>query len=323
MSTGSLLAVEGLRKWFPVRQARATVQLRAVDDISFTIGRGEVLGLVGESGSGKTTVGRTVLRALEPTQGRILLDGADIAGLSRRALRPHRRRMQLVFQDPFSSLNPRLTVGSAIAEPLVIHKLARDRRQQRERVAELLRLVGLPADAMGQHPHAFSGGQRQRIGIARALASAPDLLVADEPVSALDVSIQAQVVNLLLDLRSRLGLAMLFIAHDLAVVEHVAERIAVMYLGRIVEIAPARALCRRPLHPYTEALLAAVPVPDPTVRRQRTLLAGEIPSPVDPPSGCAFRNRCRYALPACAETRPELREMAPGHAKACIRDDIL
>ena len=323
MNAAPLLEAEALRTWFSVRRGRRTVQLRAVDDVSFTIGRGEVLGLVGESGSGKTTVGRTILRALEPTQGRILLDATDIAHLSRRALRPHRRRMQLVFQDPFSSLNPRMTVGAAIAEPLVIHRLALGRRDRAARVAELLRLVGMPADSMGRYPHAFSGGQRQRLGIARALASAPELLVADEPVSALDVSIQAQIVNLLLELRTRLGLAMLFIAHDLAVVEHVAERIAVMYLGRIVETAPSRALCRRPLHPYTEALLAAVPVPDPTVKRRRTLLTGEIPSPVDPPSGCVFRNRCRYALPACAETRPELREVAPGRAKACIRDDIL
>ena len=323
MNVAPLLEAEALRTWFSVRRGRRTVQLRAVDDVSFTIGRGEVLGLVGESGSGKTTVGRTILRALEPTQGRILLDGTDIAHLSRRALRPHRRRMQLVFQDPFSSLNPRMTVGAAIAEPLVIHRLAQGRRDRAARVAELLRLVGMPADSMGRYPHAFSGGQRQRLGIARALASAPELLVADEPVSALDVSIQAQIANLLLELRTRLGLAMLFIAHDLAVVEHVAERIAVMYLGRIVETAPSRALCRRPLHPYTEALLAAVPVPDPTVKRRRTLLTGEIPSPVDPPSGCVFRNRCRYALPACAETRPELREVAPGRAKACIRDDIL
>ncbi|MGA9867638.1 MAG: ABC transporter ATP-binding protein [Acetobacteraceae bacterium] len=314
-----LLRVEGLRKWFPGGRAR----LRAVDGVSFTIERGEVLGLVGESGSGKTTVGRTVLRVHEPDEGRIELDGTDIAHLSRRALRPHRRRMQLVFQDPFGSLNPRMTVEQAVGEPLLIQGLADGHAARRERVAELLRTVGLPAEAMGRYPHVFSGGQRQRIGIARALASEPELLVADEPVSALDVSIQAQVVNLLLDLRARLGLAMLFIAHDLAVVEHVADRIAVMYLGHIVEVAESRELCRHPLHPYTEALLSAVPVPEPGAKRTRILLTGEIPSPVNPPSGCVFRTRCRYALPACAAEPPELREAAPGHHKACIRDDIL
>ena len=314
-----LLRVDGLRKWFPAGHSR----LRAVDGVSFTIERGEVLGLVGESGSGKTTVGRTVLRVYEPDEGRIELDGTDIAHLSRRALRPHRRRMQLVFQDPFGSLNPRMTVEQAVGEPLLIQGLASGRAARRERVAGLLATVGLPAEAMGRYPHVFSGGQRQRIGVARALASAPELLVADEPVSALDVSIQAQVVNLLLDLRARLGLAMLFIAHDLAVVEHVADRIAVMYLGHIVEVAESRELCRHPLHPYTEALLSAVPVPEPGARRTRIVLAGEIPSPVNPPSGCVFRTRCRYALPACAAEPPPLREAAPGHHKACIRDDIL
>ncbi len=314
-----LLRVDGLRKWFPSGRAR----LVAVDGVSFTIGRGEVLGLVGESGSGKTTVGRSVLRVYEPDDGRIELDGIDIAHLSRRALRPHRRRMQLVFQDPFGSLNPRMTVEQAVGEPLLIQGLARDRAARRERVAELLRTVGLPAEAMGRYPHVFSGGQRQRIGIARALASEPELLVADEPVSALDVSIQAQVVNLLLDLRARLELAMLFIAHDLAVVEHVADRIAVMYLGRIVELADSRELCRHPMHPYTEALLSAVPVPEPHAKGTRIVLTGEIPSPLNPPSGCVFRTRCRYALPACATDPPDLREAVPGHHKACIRDDIL
>ena len=319
MSGVPLLRVEGLRKWFPAGRAR----LRAVDGVSFTIARSEVLGLVGESGSGKTTVGRTILRVHEPDEGRIELDGIDIAHLSARALKPHRRRMQLVFQDPFGSLNPRMTIAQAVGEPLLIQNLAPDRAARRERVAALLHMVGLPAEAMGRYPHEFSGGQRQRIGIARALASGPELLVADEPVSALDVSIQAQVVNLLLDLRARLGLAMLFIAHDLAVVEHVADRTAVMYLGHIVEVAGSRELCRHPLHPYTEALLSAVPVPEPGARRRRIVLEGEIPSPVNPPSGCVFRNRCRYALPACAEAPPALREAAPGHLKACIRDDIL
>jgi oligopeptide transport system ATP-binding protein len=319
MTVSPLLRVEQLSKSFPVGRAR----LRAVDRVSFTIGRGEVLGLVGESGSGKTTVGRTVLRVYEPDEGRIELDGTDIAHLSPRALKPHRRRMQLVFQDPFGSLNPRMTIEQAIGEPLLVQRLIPDRRGRRARVAELLRLVGLPPEATTRYPHEFSGGQRQRIGIARAIASEPELLVADEPVSALDVSIQAQVVNLLLDLRRRLGLAMLFIAHDLAVVEHIADRIAVMYLGRIVELAESRELCRHPLHPYTEALLSAVPVPDPGARRTRIVLQGDVPSPLNPPSGCVFRNRCRYALPACADAPPELREASAGHFKACIRDDIL
>ncbi|HEY6433778.1 MAG TPA: ABC transporter ATP-binding protein [Acetobacteraceae bacterium] len=319
MNALPLLRVENLSKWFPV--GRAT--LRAVDRVSFTIGRGEVLGLVGESGSGKTTLGRTVLRVYEPDEGRIELDGADIAHLSPRALKPHRRRMQLVFQDPFGSLNPRMTIQQAIGEPLLVQHLMPDRRARRARAAELLHLVGLPSEAMARYPHEFSGGQRQRIGIARALASEPELLVADEPVSALDVSIQAQVVNLLLDLRRRLGLAMLFIAHDLAVVEHVADRIAVMYLGCIVELAESRELCRHPLHPYTEALLSAVPVPEPGARRSRIVLQGDVPSPLNPPSGCVFRNRCRYVLPACAEAPPDLREAGPRHFKACIRDDIL
>ena len=322
-----LLLVEGLRKSFAVGRpgwfGRPQAHLAAVADVSFAIDRGEVLGLVGESGSGKTTVGRTVLRVLEPEEGRIELDGTDIAHLGARALGPYRRRMQLVFQDPFGSLNPRMTVAQTVGEPLLVQRLAPNRTDRRQRVAALLRLVGLPTDAMGRYPHEFSGGQRQRIGIARALASEPELLVADEPVSALDVSIQAQVVNLLLDLRGRLGLAMLFIAHDLAVVEHVADRIAVMYLGRIVEVAPARELCRHPLHPYTEALLSAVPVPEPGAVRHRIVLAGEVPSPLNPPSGCVFRNRCRYAMLACADAPPALREVTPGHFKACIRDDIL
>jgi oligopeptide transport system ATP-binding protein len=322
-----LLQVEGLRKSFAVGRpgwfGRPQERLAAVAGVSFAIDRGEVLGLVGESGSGKTTVGRTVLRVLEPEEGRIALDGTDIAHLPAGALAPYRRRMQLVFQDPFGSLNPRMTVAQTVGEPLLVQRLAPNRADRQGRVAALLRLVGLPTDAMGRYPHEFSGGQRQRIGIARALASEPELLVADEPVSALDVSIQAQVVNLLLDLRARLGLAMLFIAHDLAVVEHVADRIAVMYLGRIVEQAPARELCRHPLHPYTEALLSAVPVPEPGVVRHRIVLTGEVPSPLNPPSGCVFRNRCRYAMAACADAPPALREVTRGHFKACIRDDIL
>ena len=322
----ALLEVDGLSKSFPIRRglfARAGGAVRAVADVSFTIGRGEILGLVGESGSGKTTVGRAVLRALTPDSGRIRFDGTDIAGLDAAGLRPFRRRMQLVFQDPFSALNPRLTVAQALAEPLRIHGLAASHAARQDRVAELLAMVGLPAAAMQRYPHAFSGGQRQRIGIARALACAPDFIVADEPVSALDVSIQAQVVNLLADLRARLGLTLLFIAHDIAVVEYIADRIAVMYLGHIVELAESRALCRRPLHPYTAALLSAVPVPDPAAPRRRIVLEGEMPSPADPPSGCPFRTRCRHSLPACAVALPALREVAPGHFSACIRDDII
>jgi len=321
-----LLEVAGLCKSFAVRRgmfARAGGAVRAVEDVSFTLGRGEILGLVGESGSGKTTVGRAVLRALAPVSGRIVFDGTDIAGLDEAELRPFRRRMQLVFQDPFSALNPRLTIEQALAEPLLIHGLAASRAARRDRVAGLLAMVGLPAAAMQRFPHAFSGGQRQRIGIARALACAPDFIVADEPVSALDVSIQAQVVNLLADLRAQLGLTLLFIAHDLAVVEYIADRIAVMYLGHIVEMAESRALCRRPLHPYTAALLSAVPVADPTVPRRRIVLEGEMPSPANPPSGCPFRTRCRHALPACAAARPALREVEPGRFSACIRDDIV
>ncbi|MGH7057393.1 MAG: ABC transporter ATP-binding protein [Acetobacteraceae bacterium] len=321
-----LLAVEDLRTSFalPKRGMLGKARyVRAVDGVSFTLARNEILGLVGESGSGKTTLGRSILRAVEPTGGSIVFDGTDITHLPEAALRPFRRRMQLIFQDPTSSLNPRLTVEQAVGEPLLIHRLASGRGARRARIVELLSMVGMAADAMPRYPHEFSGGQRQRIGIARALASEPMLLVADEPVSALDVSIQAQIVNLLADLKRRLGLAMIVIAHDIALVEHLADRIAVMYLGRVIEVAESRTLCSRPRHPYTEALLAAVPVPDPRIRRLHVPLAGEMPSPVDPPSGCAFRTRCRYALAACASVRPELRVVAAAHAKACIRDDIL
>jgi oligopeptide transport system ATP-binding protein len=325
VSAAPLVAVEDLRVWFPVARRgnrRPARQVRAVDGVSFSVRRGEILGLVGESGSGKTTLGRSLLRALEPSGGKILFDGTDITHLKPRALAPFRRRMQLVFQDPTSSLNPRLRIGEAVGEPLLIHGLAANAAERRERVAALLAMVGLPAEAMGRYPHEFSGGQRQRIGIARALASGPEFLLADEPVSALDVSIQAQVVNLLLDISGRLGLAMLVIGHDVAVVEHLARRIAVMYLGRIVELAESRALCRRPRHPYTAALLSAVPVADPAARRARIALPGEPPSPLDPPSGCAFRTRCRHALAECAAAVPALREVAPGRWSACIRADI-
>ncbi len=301
---------------------RASIALRAVDRLSLSIAPGEVLGLVGESGSGKTTVGRAILRLLEPSGGVIRFEGADITHLDKPALRPLRRRMQMIFQDPYSSLNPRLKVRDIIEEAFVIHAIG-TKRDRRERVAKLMDQVGLPADAMHRYPHEFSGGQRQRIGIARALAVEPVFVVADEPVSALDVSVQAQVLNLLLDLQRSLGLAMLFIAHDLAVVQYVSDRVVVMYLGRVMEVAPADVIYRRPLHPYTVALLEAAPEPDPASRRQYAGLIGEMPSPFAPPSGCVFRTRCHYAEAACARVEPTLAEVEPGHSKACIRDDIL
>jgi oligopeptide/dipeptide ABC transporter ATP-binding protein len=319
-----LLAVRDLRKQFALGGvfSRGTSVVRAIDGVSFEIGRGEVVSLVGESGSGKTTVGRAVLRLIEPDGGTIRFRGQDINHLSRRALRPVRRHMQLVFQDPFASLNPRKSVEAILSTPLRIHKEASGRGERRARVEEALRLVGLFPSAAERFPHEFSGGQRQRIGIARALMLRPELLVADEPVSALDVSVQAQVVNLLLDLRERLALSMLFIAHDLAVVGTISDRVAVMYLGRIVEIAPTTALFTGPRHPYTEALFSAAPDTDPALRRTRIVLSGDLPSPIAPPSGCVFRTRCPYAVAACAETVPELREVAADHRKACIRDDL-
>ena len=321
-----LLEVRGLRKWFEVESgffAGGGAHVKAVDDVSFAIPAGEVLGLVGESGSGKTTVGRTILRLYDPTAGAILFKGTDIATLASSALRDFRRQAQPIFQDPVASLNPRMRVEDIVAEPLIVHGVGGNRARRRERVAELLGLVGLSVEHMGRYPHEFSGGQRQRIGIARALAVRPEFIVADEPVSALDVSIQAQVVNLLYSLKQKLGLTLLFIAHDLAVVEYISDRIIVMYLGRIMEDAPAKALVRAPKHPYTEALLSAVPVPDPDRKGRRIVLQGDIPSPINPPSGCVFRTRCPYALPDCAGPVPELRQVAPGHRKACIRDDIL
>ncbi|WP_225772809.1 ABC transporter ATP-binding protein [Inquilinus sp. Marseille-Q2685] len=320
----TLLEVEGLRTWFPVGGGlfgKKGQHVRAVEDVSFALKRGEVVGLVGESGSGKTTVGRSVLRLTEPTAGSVRFAGTDILTLSRTAFQTYRREMQIVFQDPYASLNPRMTVGEIVGEALTIHGLSRG-RQRPERIAELLRRVGLRPDAITRYPHEFSGGQRQRIGIARALAVEPSFIVADEPVSALDVSIQAQVVNLIQDLQRDLGLTMLFIAHDLSVVEYLCDRVIVMYLGRIMESAPARSLYTAPRHPYTRALLSAAPVPDPTVRRERILLQGDIPSPISPPSGCVFRTRCPHAIPDCATVVPSLREVAPGHAKACIRDDL-
>jgi oligopeptide transport system ATP-binding protein len=321
-----LLEVRNLRKWFDVRLgalSMTTGHVRAVEDVSFSVKAGEVLGLVGESGSGKTTVGRAILRLIEPTGGTILFQGKDIAPLGERALKEFRRSAQPIFQDPFASLNPRMRVEEILSEPLIVHSLVRGRAERCERVAELLRMVGLTPEHMHRYPHEFSGGQRQRIGIARALAVKPALIIADEPVSALDVSIQAQIVNLLRELRRRLGLTLLFIAHDLAVVEYISDRIVVMYLGRIMEMGPARELCRAPRHPYTEALLSAVPVPDPDRKGKRIVLQGDIPSPINPPSGCVFRTRCPYAIADCAKAVPELREVEPGRFKACIRDDVL
>jgi oligopeptide/dipeptide ABC transporter ATP-binding protein len=321
----SVLEVEGLSKEFPIRSGllqRETGRVRAVQDVSFAIGRGETLALVGESGCGKTTVSRCILRALPPTKGAIRFSPEegktiDMAPLSRRALRPLRRHIQMIFQDPYASLNPRMMVGDIIAEPLLVNGMPA--AQRTKRVRELLDLVGLPGVARTRFPHAFSGGQRQRIGIARALALDPSLIVADEPVSALDVSVQAQIINLLLDLQDRLRLSMLFVAHDLGVVRHVSDRVAVMYVGRIVETAPTVALYARPRHPYTEALLAAVPKSDPALRDQASAPIGEIADPANPPPGCAFHPRCPYAVERCRVELPILREIAPAHWSACHR----
>jgi len=318
-----VLAVTDLAKHFPVKKGllRRTVgHVHAVDGVSFAIAAGETLGLVGESGCGKSTVARTVLRLLEPSAGSIALNGADITHLGKREMRPHRREMQIIFQDPFAALNPRMSAGDIVAEPLRVHGIG-DARERDARVAELFEQVGLSPGQRRRFPHEFSGGQRQRICIARALALAPQLIVADEPVSALDVSIQAQVINLMMDLQERKRLAYLFIAHDLAVVEHIARRIAVMYLGKIVEYADKRALFAAPLHPYTEALLAAVPVPDPRLKRKKRLLQGDVPSPVNPPPGCAFHTRCPYAEARCRSEAPRLREAAPGHFVSCHRGE--
>lgn len=313
-----LLQVRGLAKHFAGTGGRT---VKAVQDLDLDVARSEVVGVVGESGSGKTTAGRTILRLLEPSAGEIRFDGTDITRLDRAALRPFRRRMQIVFQDPYASLNPRRRVRDAIGEALVIHGIG-TRSDRRDRVAGLLTKVGLSPDAMDRYPHEFSGGQRQRIGIARALAVEPDFIVADEPVSALDVSVQAQVLNLLKDLQRDLGLSILFIAHDLAVVQYVSDRVAVVYLGRVMEVAPSSALYADPRHPYTVALMDAVPVPDPRRRRARAPLQGDIPSPANPPSGCVFRTRCPHAIPDCAAVVPPLVEVAPDHLKACIRDDL-
>jgi len=311
-----LVQVRGLIKHFPVEGSDDVV--RAVDGVSFEIFRGETLGLVGESGCGKSTVGRCLLRLIEPTAGEITFEGRDVGSLGKHELRALRREMQIVFQDPYASLNPRMKVGSIVGEPLVIHKIG-TKKERRERVAELLKRVGLNPDYSKRYAHEFSGGQRQRIGVARTLALNPKLIVADEPVSALDVSVQAQVVNLLQDLQQEFRLAYLFISHGLAVVEHISTRVAVMYLGRIVEIATAADLYAQPLHPYTKALLSAIPVPDPKHKRERIVLGGDVPTPINPPSGCHFRTRCPIAIDECARIDPELREIFPGHSVACIR----
>jgi oligopeptide transport system ATP-binding protein len=320
MEPTPLLRVENLVKRFPIRSgvlSRVTDNVHAVDGVSLHIDAGETLGLVGESGCGKSTTGRCILRLIEPSAGEIWFEGRNVTHLDKAAQRALTRDMQIIFQDPFASLDPRMNVGRIVGEALVIHRLARTARERQDRVVQLLETVGLHPDHMRRFPHEFSGGQRQRIGIARALAVNPKLIICDEPVSALDVSIQAQVINLLEDLQQQLNLTYLFIAHDLSVVEHISRRVAVMYLGRIVEIAPARALYATPKHPYTEALLSAVPIPDPTVQRKRIVLKGDVPNPINPPAGCHFHPRCPRAEARCRSEAPVLRALGPGQQVAC------
>ncbi|MGA2286538.1 MAG: dipeptide ABC transporter ATP-binding protein [Dehalococcoidia bacterium] len=323
-SDSVLLDVRDLKMYFPVTAGiifqRKVADVKAVDGISFAIRRGETLGLVGESGCGKSTTGRAILQLYRPTAGQVLFDGRDLCGMKGKELRLFRRRMQMIFQDPYASLNPRMSIGGIIGEPLAIHKLASGKRR-RERIQELMRIVGLNPYYANRYPHEFSGGQRQRIGVARALAVEPDFIVCDEPVSALDVSIQAQIINLLEDLQERFGLTYLFIAHDLSVVRHISDRVAVMYLGKLMEMADRLELYENPLHPYTKALLSAVPIPDPQIEatRERIILHGDVPSPMSPPSGCVFHTRCPIAVEECREYVPEWREKSPGHRVACWR----
>ena len=320
-----LLEVQNLKMYFPVTSGvlfqRTVAHIKAVDDVSFSVRRGETLGLVGESGCGKTTTGRCILQLYRPTEGQILFEGRDLTSISPKDMRAMRREMQVIFQDPYSSLNPRMTAGQIVGEPLVVHKLVKGKAEHRERVAELLQNVGLNPYMADRFPHEFSGGQRQRIGVARALSVGPKFIVADEPVSALDVSIQAQIVNLLEDLQEQHGLTYLFIAHDLSVVRHISDRVGVMYLGHIVELAERNEIYVDPLHPYTQALLSAVPIPDPVVdaQRERIILSGEVPSPLNPPTGCVFHPRCPIATDECTQVVPQLREVQSGHWAACIK----
>ncbi len=316
-----LLEVKNLKKYFKIDKGfikKKISYVQAVDDISFKIFRGETLGLVGESGCGKSTTGRTLIRLYEPTDGDIIFDGAEIGRMNESQLKPFRKRIQMIFQDPYASLNTRMTVGDIIGEPLDIHNLASGKERQ-ERIYELLERVGLSKMHASRYPHEFSGGQRQRIGIARALAVKPEFIICDEPISALDVSIQAQVVNMLEDLQKEFGLTYLFIAHDLSMVKHISDRIGVMYLGKMMELSDSGSLYEKPLHPYTQALLSAIPIPDPekTRAKQRVILEGDVPSPINPPSGCRFRTRCIYAMDVCSEIVPELKEVNPGHFVAC------
>lgn len=317
--TEILLKVERLKKYFPIKGGvfgKRIGEVKAVDDISFIVKKGETLGLVGESGCGKSTTGRMLMRLLEPTEGQIYFDGKDLTSLSNREMRKIRKEMQMVFQDPFASLNPRHTVEKILEEPLIVHGIG-DAKERKQRVKEMLEIVGLSSYHAKRYPHQFSGGQRQRIGIARALMTKPKLIIGDEPVSALDVSIQSQVLNLLEDLQKEFGLTYLFIAHDLGVVRHISDRVGVMYLGRLVEITDSEKLYENPLHPYSRALLSAVPIPDPTVKKDRPLLTGDIPSPANPPQGCAFHTRCKECMEVCKIVRPELKEIEPGHFAAC------
>lgn len=322
--TEPLLRVKNLVKHFPVKGGllgREVGRVHAVNDVSFELARGETLGLVGESGCGKSTLGRCLLRLIEPTSGEVWFESKNVTALDPESLRQLRREMQIIFQDPYASLNPRMTVGSIVGEPLVIHRLTRSPAEYRDRVVELLETVGLAADHLRRYPHEFSGGQRQRIGIARALAVSPKLIVCDEPVSALDVSIQAQVINLLEELQEKFHLTYLFVAHDLSVVEHTSDRVAVMYLGQMVEIAAARQLYATPRHPYTAALISAVPIPEPGLKRNRVRLDGDIPNPLQPPTGCAFHPRCPHATERCRREAPVLRDLGGGHFAACHLND--